>query len=92
MPRPKGHVRPYTEEQMLVAVDAVQKGMSVRNASQEFNIPKSTLMDRCSNRHKAKDGRPTVLIEEEETLIVERLQAGFYITSPNLICVRRFRT
>ena len=62
---------------MYAALDAVEKGMSYRRASQEFSVPKSTLHSISkgkspvmSERHMGP--RPT-LTEAEETSIVEWL-------------------
>ena len=45
-----------------------EKRMSVRAASRQFNIPKTTLLDKLHGRvaDNAKAGRPTVLTHSEE--------------------------
>ena len=47
--------------------------MSVRAASRQFNIPKTTLLDKLHGRvaDNAKAGRPTVLTHSEEVELVD---------------------
>ena len=61
----------YKEEDVLEAVRLVKQGMSVRNAATACNVPKSTVVDRVSGKHGGLQGRPPVLTEEEEELIIE---------------------
>jgi hypothetical protein len=68
---PKG----YSEEDMSKAVTAVKKKlMTVRKASAKYSVPKSTLMDCVSSKHSSKQGRPKVLSDLEESLIIERVK------------------
>jgi hypothetical protein len=71
--RSKKYCRGYTEEQVQQAMELVKNGISVREASKDCSVPKSTLMDRISGAHSSQQGRPTVLTPEEEELIVEML-------------------
>ena len=64
----------YDQDKMDQAVKAVKDGtMSVREASNTYEVPKSTLQDRVSNKHSNIHGRPTVLSKEEEEMMVLRL-------------------
>ena len=62
----------WTDGQMAKAVDAVKsRGLAVRRAAEEYDIPKSTLHDRVSGRVLAGgcSGPPKYLtVEEEEEL------------------------
>ncbi len=69
--RPKG----YSEEDMHKAVNAVRKKLlKVRKASRKYSAPKFTPMDRDSNKHSSQQGWPKVLINLEESLIIERVK------------------
>jgi hypothetical protein len=60
---------------MHKAVNAVRKKLlTVRKASVKYSVPKSTLMDRVSNKHSSQQGRPKVLSDLEESLIIERVK------------------
>ena len=88
MPPRARQVKNYSDEDLQLAVEAVRDGMSVRNASKEHNVPKSTLMDRCIKKHSNIQGRPTVLTRQEEVLIKERVKVmsewGFPFTRYDL--------
>ena len=61
----------WTDGQMAKAVDAVKsRGLAVRRAAEEYDIPKSTLHDRVSGRVLAGgcSGPPKYLTDEEEEL------------------------
>lgn len=65
----------YSQEAMKAAVKAVkEKKMGVRQAAKEYSVPKSTLSDLACGATKTALGRPTVLSDEEELLIVQRLK------------------
>jgi hypothetical protein len=67
--------RGYTEADVEQAVQEMKEdGLSARAASQKYNIPRSTLLDRCANKHSGVQGRPTVLTQEEERVIAEMLK------------------
>ena len=58
----------------MKALQAVKdKRMSLRDAQKEYGVPKTTLIDRLAGRRGAKLGRTTVLSEEEEEYLVERI-------------------
>lgn len=81
----------YSKEDMVAALKVVsEKKMGIRQAAKEFKVPKSTLSDLASGATKVNLGRPTVLSEEEELVIVERLillsSWGFPLSKRNL-CV-----
>lgn len=65
----------WTYDKMDKAIKAVTDGMSIRQAAEEFNVPKSTLGDRISGRtlHGAKSGRSKYLTDEEEDILVKFL-------------------
>jgi transposase-like protein len=65
----------YTPEDMQEAVDLVKnEGYSVARAAVACNVPRITLLDRLKGNHKTgMSGRPTVLSEVEEDVLVEIL-------------------
>lgn len=66
----------WTYDQMDKAIQAViDNGINIRQAAEEFNVPKSTLGDRISGRtlHGAKSGRSKYLSDEEEDILVKFL-------------------
>ena len=69
----KKRLKNYTSKQWESALHAVQNGVSVRQASKEFMIPRSTLRDYLSGKHARKIGRTTVLSHEQEELIAHAL-------------------
>ena len=65
----KGSYKCWSEAAMSKAIGAVsQENMSVRRASELYNIPRSTLADRITGRAQpgAKSGPPKILTDEEE--------------------------
>ena len=52
-------------EKMEAAIAAVEGGMSIRKASAEFGVARSTLSDRVNGR-SARGGRPPTLPSEQE--------------------------
>ena len=72
----KGNYRSkYTEEDMKKALKAVNnKRMSLGEAAKEYGVPKVTIHDRLRGNTQERLGRPTVLLEEEDAIIVERLK------------------
>ena len=83
--RRKGNYRSkYTQEDFKLAIESIQDGVSVRKAAEEFNVPRTTLMDRLHNRTTDKLGRPCELSEEEENLLSDRIKLmgdwGFPLT------------
>jgi hypothetical protein len=64
-----------SEEDMHKAVNAVRKKLlTMRKASAKYCVPKSTQMDRVSNKHSSQQGQPMVLINLEKSLIIERVK------------------
>lgn len=61
----------YTKESVLEALKEIQNGMSIRNASKKFNIPKTTLLYKHNGKYSLdkKSGPGTVLTTEEEDKI-----------------------
>ena len=70
----KGNYRhKYSPEMISQALQLVtDKTLTLNAAAKEYGIPKTTLYDRMKFRTE-KVGRPTVLSEDEEAIIVERL-------------------
>jgi hypothetical protein len=65
----------YNDANVEQAVKAVkEEGMSLRQASEAFNVPKSTILDNTKKDQLTAIGRPTVLTAREETLILESVQ------------------
>ena len=71
LPDRPSNYRGYSIDRMMKAVEAVQQGkMSVRRASEEYGVPRSTLQDKVSGRFKmnAKSGRTHLTDSEERNL------------------------
>ena len=69
----RGEYKSWTDERMAVAVSAVIKdGLSVRQAAEEYHVPKSTLADRVSGRvlPGARSGPGKYLNDQEEEELV----------------------
>jgi hypothetical protein len=77
----------YSQQRLDDAIQLVkEKTMTLGVASRHFEIPKTTIFDRMnSKKTKLELGWPTVLSEEEENIIVQRLLVlgmwGFPLTS-----------
>lgn len=72
----RGKYKCWSEATMTAATRAVtQENVSVRKASETYNVPRSTLSDRVSGRvlPGAKSGPPKVLTDEEEEELVSFL-------------------
>ena len=69
------------QKQMGLAIDAYLKGkMSIREAATAFGVAKSSLSDRLLHGGRDKPiGRPTLLGESTEKLIVELLRILFLL-------------
>lgn len=64
----------WTSEQLLLAMNAVNGGMSVNKASKEFNIPRRTLRNHIrTGTSTRKLGRDTTLTALQESEICERI-------------------
>ncbi len=85
----KGNYRhKYTPEMIRQAFQLVtDKTMTLNAAAKKYGIPKTTLFDRMKFRTE-KVGRLTVLTEDQETIIVERLLVltgwGFLLNTNSL--------
>jgi len=64
----------FTEDDLLLAVDAVKSGMSLRCAANQFNINLSTLHYNLNPTVVRKPGSPPVLSDEEETVIRDTIK------------------
>ena len=75
------------------AVDAVKNGLSIRQAANRFQIPRSTLADRISGKVEAnaKPGRRTTLPQHIEKAIAEQCikaaESGFGL-APKQVRIR----
>ena len=60
--------RNYDDQKLVSAVEAVQRGMSIRRACEEYGVPKSTLHDKVSGKTglNAKSGSQSKLLSDEE--------------------------
>lgn len=72
----------YSESDIQKAVEAVRNGMPKKAASKTFNVPRSTIQFRLSDKFvKSRPGPNTVLTEEEEDILVkwikENTRKGF---------------
>jgi hypothetical protein len=66
----------YNDANVEQAVKAVkEEGMSLRQASEAFNVPKSTILENTKKDQLTAIGKPTVLTAREETLIFESCPA-----------------
>lgn len=78
----------FTEEQVAEAVRAVKDGMSKKQAARVYQIPRSTLTNRCLGRHTKPRGHPTILSSEEEAVIARTLGVvadwGFPLTKADI--------
>lgn len=66
VPLKRGKSMVYDQEYLEKAVKAVENGLSVRQAANQFNVPKSTIGDRVSGKLGLKSihGRPLALSPE----------------------------
>jgi len=74
LPKRKKYKCSYNQSDLDQALSLLrEKRMSVRAASRQFNIPKTTLLDKLHGRvaDNAKAGRPTVLTHSEEVELVD---------------------
>lgn len=83
----------YTAENMVLALDAVKKGISVKKAAETYKVPRSSLQHKKQGRGPPPDvqrmGPTTTLREDEEQMLVNWLfhiaDAGFPITKSQLL-------
>lgn len=75
MPKPvngEKYKKKYEDVDLERALEAIQKGMSKREASKRFGVPRGTLQFRLrGNITKTRPGPPTVLSNAEEDTLVE---------------------
>jgi transposase len=88
MPPGKRRVQ-YSAEDVKLAVRATkEEGLSLRKASEKYNVPKSTIKDYLSDGHGSAMGRPTVLSDEEEVQLLEKIEVlanwGFPLSQRDL--------
>lgn len=71
----KGH-KNYSEADLLIALNEVGQGKTLRELLTEFKIPKSTLFNKSKNFSQigCKKSPPTILSTQEEKDIVQWLQ------------------
>ena len=69
----KRNYKAFNDADMERAISAVKDGMSKAKASHNFGVPRSTLQNRLGMRHTATVGRPTVLSDEEEKVLIATL-------------------
>ena len=89
----RGTYRSWDKTSMKQAVEAVEKGVSVRKAAELYNVPRSTLHDKANGK-TAEDARsgpqPYLSPEEEEELTSFLLQAakiGYPYTRKQIIAL-----
>lgn len=79
----------YSKEQLSLALNEIQKGMTTSAAAKKFNIPRTTLQDKKFGKHEKLPGAPTILTKEEEKILVkwviELASQGFPVTKSQLI-------
>jgi len=69
----------YSLEDVELAVRATkEEGLSLRQASERFSVPKSTIKDHINENHRSNMGRPSVLSSDEENQLLEKVQAWDY--------------
>ncbi len=71
-PKPTLKNKTYEKEQVEDALIKIENGVSLRRASKEHGIPKTTLKRIIQSGNKIpKNGKATVLSEKEERMIAE---------------------
>ena len=75
--------RKYCEQSILDGIEAVHRGMSIREAARTFKVPRTTLTQYEGQRHHGgKIGRPSLFSDEEEKLLAKLLIRFAEIGSP----------
>jgi hypothetical protein len=64
----------YSRGSATAVLAVKEQGYIMRKASEEYNVPKSTIQDGLAEGHEHKIGRPIVLSEMEEDMLIELLQ------------------
>ncbi|XP_024889409.1 uncharacterized protein LOC112465872 [Temnothorax curvispinosus] len=65
---PKIIKKKYTQENINAALKDIKNGMSLREATQKYNVPRSTFYCKSKNIYpvKCSKGSPTILTKEED--------------------------
>lgn len=79
----------YSPETLQLALGDVRQGRrSIREASQNYNIPKSTISDKLRNTHSRKQSGQTAISAEDERFLSEGIQKfdewGFSLTRSDI--------
>lgn len=61
----------WANDALMQALQAINAGMSLREAQEKFKIPKSTLQRKIKGKNMGRVGRPTELNSEEEDKLIE---------------------
>ena len=82
----------WTSENLERACQAVESGLSLRQAAEEYQIPKSTIQDHVSGKvlSGSKSGQKYLTDEEEEelvTFLLETAKIGFPRTRKEVILI-----
>jgi hypothetical protein len=81
----------YTPAKLNAALEAISKGLTQRQASVKFGIPRSTLKNKVAGKHGKKFGGQTALTEQEETTFskycISMSTFGFPLDTWDLRCV-----
>jgi hypothetical protein len=64
----------YSQKHLLAAIQAVQQGVSIREASVAHGVPRQTIHNHISEKQSGKVGHKTVLTSTEEEMIVVALR------------------
>lgn len=80
----------YTKESVASALHSIRtNALSIRKASKEFKIPKTTLLDYLNEKHPRNVGAPTVLTNQEEQLLIQWIidmgERGFPVSKSQII-------
>ena len=79
----KRSYRSWKEEDMELALQAIDRGMSLCKAAKEFGVPKQTISDRRNQKCKTTiPGRPTELSPEEEKALIDYIKFMATIAQP----------
>ena len=90
-PKAKRSYRSWDEDIMQLALEEIDKGMSINKASKEFGVPKQTISDRRNQRWKTTvSGRPTELTTVEETTLINYTKYMASIAQPLTVAGIKF--
>lgn len=82
---------PYTATKLQAALDAIRGGITQREASIRYGIPRSTLKNKLHGRHSKKAGGQTILTTEEEEAFTKYCMTmstfGFPLDTWDLRCI-----